>query len=137
MTEEQAMVEEFHRKFDIVTADRPTEIGEDTKRLRVRLIQEEFDELKESMEDGNLAALAKEMADLVSFLSAYRYYLTKVGEAANPVSGAAVFEAKGCPKCHANSGETSSVRMRVPVNSSCNRSTPKSVAMASRTGRRM
>ena len=65
MTEEQAMVEEFHRKFDIATANRPTEIGEDTKRLRVRLIQEEFDELKESMEAGNLAALAKEMADLL------------------------------------------------------------------------
>jgi predicted HAD superfamily Cof-like phosphohydrolase len=65
MTDEQAMVEEFHRKFDIATASRPTEIGEDTKRLRVRLIQEEFDELKESMEAGNLAALAKEMADLL------------------------------------------------------------------------
>lgn len=65
MTDEQAMVEEFHRKFDIATANRPTEIGEDTKRLRVRLIQEEFDELKESMEAGNLAALAKEMADLL------------------------------------------------------------------------
>ncbi|MEQ1626353.1 MAG: MazG nucleotide pyrophosphohydrolase domain-containing protein, partial [Nitrospira sp.] len=43
----------------------PTAASEETKRLRIRLIQEEFDELKESMAEGNLAALAKEMADLL------------------------------------------------------------------------
>ena len=31
----------------------------------MRLIQEEFDELKESMATGNLASVAKEMADLL------------------------------------------------------------------------
>jgi predicted HAD superfamily Cof-like phosphohydrolase len=65
MTDEQSMVEEFHRKFGILVQASPTEAGEDTKRLRIRLIQEEFDELKESMAEGNLAALAKEMADLL------------------------------------------------------------------------
>ncbi|MCC6140416.1 MAG: hypothetical protein IT389_07350 [Nitrospira sp.] len=65
MTDEQSMVEEFHKKFDILVQTRPTEASEDTKRLRIRLIQEEFDELKESMAEGNLAALAKEMADLL------------------------------------------------------------------------
>lgn len=65
MTDEQAMVEEFHRKFDILVQASPTEASEETKRLRIRLIQEEFDELKESMAAGNLAALAKEMADLL------------------------------------------------------------------------
>lgn len=65
MTDEQSMVEEFHRKFDILVQASPTEASEDTKRLRIRLIQEEFDELKESMAEGNLAALAKEMADLL------------------------------------------------------------------------
>lgn len=65
MTDEQAMVEEFHKKFDILVQAGPTEASEDTKRLRIRLIQEEFDELKESMAEGNLAALAKEMADLL------------------------------------------------------------------------
>jgi len=65
MTDEQSMVEEFHRKFDILAQASPTEASEDTKRLRIRLIQEEFDELKESMAEGNLAALAKEMADLL------------------------------------------------------------------------
>ena len=65
MTDEQSMVEEFHRKFDILVQTSPTDASEDTRRLRIRLIQEEFDELKESMAAGNLAALAKEMADLL------------------------------------------------------------------------
>jgi predicted HAD superfamily Cof-like phosphohydrolase len=65
MTDEQAMVEEFHRKFEISIQAAPTELDENTKRLRLRLIQEEFDELKESMVTGDLAAVAKEMADLL------------------------------------------------------------------------
>ncbi|MEK7870279.1 MAG: MazG nucleotide pyrophosphohydrolase domain-containing protein [Nitrospirota bacterium] len=65
MTDEQSMVEEFHKKFDILVQVSPTAASEETKRLRIRLIQEEFDELKESMAEGNLAALAKEMADLL------------------------------------------------------------------------
>jgi predicted HAD superfamily Cof-like phosphohydrolase len=65
MTEEQSMVEEFHRKFDIVVQARPAFPDEPTKALRVRLIQEEFDELKEALGQGDLTALAKEMADLL------------------------------------------------------------------------
>jgi predicted HAD superfamily Cof-like phosphohydrolase len=65
MTKEQAMVETFHRKFEILVRTAPTDLNEDTKQLRVRLIQEEFDELKEAMATGNLAAVAKEMADLL------------------------------------------------------------------------
>lgn len=65
MTDEQSMVEEFHRKFDILVQAGPMAASEETKRLRIRLIQEEFDELKESMAAGDLAALAKEMADLL------------------------------------------------------------------------
>lgn len=65
MADEQAMVEEFHRRFEILIQGAPSEVSEDIKRLRVRLIQEEFDELKESMAGGDLAAVAKEMADLL------------------------------------------------------------------------
>lgn len=65
MTNEQTMVEAFHRRFDILTQTVPTELNEETKRLRIRLIQEEFDELKEAMASGDLAAVAKEMADLL------------------------------------------------------------------------
>ena len=48
----------------------------------------------------------REMADLVAFLTAYRYYLTEVGQSGNPAAGRAVFDAKGCPQCHATSGAT-------------------------------
>ena len=65
MTDEQAMVEAFHRKFEILIQEAPADLNEETKKLRVRLIQEEFDELKEAMASGNLAAVAKEMADLL------------------------------------------------------------------------
>ena len=65
MTNEQAMVEAFHSKFEIVVQTSPMDLNEETKHLRVRLIQEEFDELKEAMAAGNLAAVAKEMADLL------------------------------------------------------------------------
>ncbi len=44
---------------------------------------------------------SREMTDLVAFLTAYRYYLTEVGQPANPSAGRAVFAAKGCARCHA------------------------------------
>lgn len=65
MTDEQAMVEAFHSKFEIVVQTAPRDVSAETKHLRIRLIQEEFDELKEAMASGNLAAVAKEMADLL------------------------------------------------------------------------
>lgn len=65
MTNEQAMVESFHNKFEIVVHHTPTDLDAHTQELRVRLIQEEFDELKEAMASGDLAAIAKEMADLL------------------------------------------------------------------------
>lgn len=65
MTDEQAMVEAFHSKFRILVQTAPADLNEETKQLRVRLMQEEFDELKEAMATGNLAAVAKEMADLL------------------------------------------------------------------------
>ncbi len=65
MTEEQAMVEAFHRQFDILTQDRPAVPPAETKELRLRLIEEEFDELKGAMAQDDLTAVAKEMADLL------------------------------------------------------------------------
>ena len=44
---------------------------------------------------------SREMADLVAFLTAYRYYLTEVGQPGNAEAGKAVFAAKGCSRCHA------------------------------------
>lgn len=61
----QAMVEAFHQMFDIMVQRVPTVMDERTRALRERLIQEEFDELKEAMAKNDLPAIAKEMADLL------------------------------------------------------------------------
>jgi Ni/Fe-hydrogenase subunit HybB-like protein/cytochrome c2 len=43
---------------------------------------------------------SREMTDLVAFLTAYRYYLTEVGQPGNPATGKAIFASKGCARCH-------------------------------------
>ena len=59
------MVRAFHRLFDIAVQHRPALIDDRTRALRERLIQEEFDELKEAMARNDLAGIAKEIADLL------------------------------------------------------------------------
>ncbi|WP_455378929.1 pyrophosphohydrolase domain-containing protein [Petrachloros mirabilis] len=61
----QAMVEAFHKLFGIVVHRVPTLVDERTRDLRARLIEEEFEELKEAMQKNDLAGVAKEMADLL------------------------------------------------------------------------
>jgi predicted HAD superfamily Cof-like phosphohydrolase len=63
--EAQQMVLEFHKEFDIHIAATPSVPDDKTKTLRVRLIQEEFDELKEAFERNDLPHIAKELADLL------------------------------------------------------------------------
>jgi len=65
MYEAQKMVREFHKEFDIHVAENPGVPDAKTTALRERLIQEEFDELKEAMKAGNLPGIAKELADLL------------------------------------------------------------------------
>jgi predicted HAD superfamily Cof-like phosphohydrolase len=65
MADEQAMVEAFHRTFDIVANPVPTVVDGRTRELRIKLIQEEFDELKEALAAEDLSSIAKEMADLL------------------------------------------------------------------------
>ncbi|HWP99266.1 MAG TPA: cytochrome c [Vicinamibacterales bacterium] len=48
---------------------------------------------------------SREMADLVAFLTAYRYYLAEIGEPGNPTRGREVFRAKGCGRCHGRPGD--------------------------------
>lgn len=43
---------------------------------------------------------SRELADLLAFLTAYRYYLTELGQPGNPVAGKRLFDAKGCSSCH-------------------------------------
>ncbi len=48
-----------------------------------------------------------EMADLVAFLTAYRYYLTELGSPADPQRGREVFQRKRCVVCHGAAGDWS------------------------------
>lgn len=59
------MVAEFHRKFDIVLRDVPAVPDPTTRELRIRLIDEEFNELKEALAKQDLVGIAKELADLL------------------------------------------------------------------------
>jgi predicted HAD superfamily Cof-like phosphohydrolase len=95
MIEQQRMVEEFHHKFDLCAERDPMIPDEATRRLRVKLIQEEFDEVKEALAGDDLAGIAKELADLLYviygtavscgidmepvFREVHRSNLTKVG----------------------------------------------------------
>jgi len=63
--EAQQMVLKFHKEFDIHIAETPSVADEKTQALRVRLIQEEFDELKEAFKKNDLPHIAKELADLL------------------------------------------------------------------------
>jgi len=65
MSDEQRMVTEFHRTFDIVIGPSPSIPDEATCALRVNLMQEEFDELREALAQRDVEAVAKELADLL------------------------------------------------------------------------
>ena len=65
MSDAQAMVEQFHRAFNILVHPSPTVVDERTRELRIRLIQEEFEELKEALARGDLESISKELADLL------------------------------------------------------------------------
>ncbi len=65
MNDAQKMVLEFHNQFDIQVSPTPSLPDESTHMLRKRLIQEEFDELQEAMQEKDLPAIAKELADLL------------------------------------------------------------------------
>jgi predicted HAD superfamily Cof-like phosphohydrolase len=65
MSDAQAMVEEFHRAFDILVHLSPTVVDVRTRELRIKLIQEEFEELREAITQGDLESISKEIADLL------------------------------------------------------------------------
>jgi cytochrome c2 len=63
--------------------------------------------MHEKMEEMKIrppAMTSAEMADIIAFLTAYRYYLTEVGDAGSASAGRIVFTAKGCSRCHDDSG---------------------------------
>jgi len=65
LNDAQKMVQEFHEQFDIHISATPSAPNTTTQTLRFRLIQEEFEELQEAMQEKDLPAIAKELADLL------------------------------------------------------------------------
>lgn len=65
MKKQLDLVEAFHKKFHQPVAGEPTMIPEDRSANRYRLMKEEIDEYIEGVDDGDLANLAKEMADIL------------------------------------------------------------------------
>ena len=58
MNDAQRMVQEFHKQFEIHVSPTPSIPDEPTRILRKRLIQEEFDELHEAMQEKDLPSIA-------------------------------------------------------------------------------
>lgn len=65
LNDAQKMVQEFHEQFEIHVSQTPSTLDKPTQTLRFRLIQEEFEELQEAMQEKDLPAIAKELADLL------------------------------------------------------------------------
>lgn len=67
----QQQVEEFHNAFGAPVADRPGIPPEDRVELRKKLIDEEWTELQEAIEEGDIFKIAKEWADLQYVVSGF------------------------------------------------------------------
>lgn len=65
MISSQQKVKEFHETFGIESNSQPVIPNEKTKRLRISLIQEELDELKEAFENDDLIEVADAIADII------------------------------------------------------------------------
>lgn len=62
-------VKEFHKMFNAPVVDKPAIPNMERAMLRVKLIQEELDELKQAIEDGNLVECLDAHLDLQYVLS--------------------------------------------------------------------
>jgi predicted HAD superfamily Cof-like phosphohydrolase len=59
------MVREWHEKFGSIDPTEPTLMTPEKYELRKRLIEEEYEEFRESYERGDLVNAFKELADLI------------------------------------------------------------------------
>lgn len=64
-----ALVREFHEKFGAPVAKTPRFLDEERLDLRKRLIEEEYKEFLEAVDEGDLANAFKELADLLYVVS--------------------------------------------------------------------
>lgn len=62
---EQEMVKEFHQAFDLAIREAPGQVSPETAQLRVTLIQEELDELRDAYANENVVDIADALGDLL------------------------------------------------------------------------
>jgi predicted HAD superfamily Cof-like phosphohydrolase len=62
-------VAEFHRTFHLPVLDTPQIPGADRCALRINLLQEELDELKEAIQENDITAVADALSDIQYVLS--------------------------------------------------------------------
>lgn len=62
-------VAEFHQTFNLPIVETPAIPGKDRCTLRINLLQEELDELREAIEDNDLIEIADALCDLQYVLS--------------------------------------------------------------------
>lgn len=58
-------LKEFHKAFDLLNQDTPQFPSDEQRKLRMKLLQEEFHEYLESEFDNDLINIGKELADIV------------------------------------------------------------------------
>lgn len=94
-------VKEFHRLFNVTLNDSPTQLSEDIITLRKKLITEEYNEVIEAIDSGNIIEVYKELIDLLyvvygtcaaygldaneGFTEVHGSNMTKVGDDGLPV----------------------------------------------------
>lgn len=65
METQLSQLKEFHIKLNTTWNDSPTIIGDETRKLRARLMLEEVQEAVEAMEEGDIEHIAKELSDVL------------------------------------------------------------------------
>lgn len=58
-------IREFREAMDLPVYDKPTLLSEEERAVHLRLIQEEFDELKDAFADGDLVEVYDAIADII------------------------------------------------------------------------
>lgn len=65
MKKELEMVAEFHKKFKVPIAEKPSFIPPERSSLRYKMAKEEVEEYREGVEKNDLENIAKELTDLL------------------------------------------------------------------------
>jgi len=74
------MVQEFHETYGLPVEDEQTLSSEKTQKLRINLLAEELDELKEALADNDPIETLDALIDLQ-----YRSNMSKLGEDGKPI----------------------------------------------------